>query len=140
MTILLSGFSICGKRLAKTLNRNIRYHAKEFMKDIDIMSMPSGWSCAQVQELQDEIKALEAKNGEFEKKLKELEDKEANKRIDLMSLASTHTKAVKHIATLEKKLEIAYEALEKINLGELEYGEIYERIDEALSKIKSEGL
>lgn len=76
--------------------------------------------------------ALEAKNGELEKKLEAVEmvhSNYVNVSCDLYS-------------TLEKKLEIATDCLKELR-PVIEQGEDWELgkwIDEALSKIKSEGL
>jgi hypothetical protein len=43
---------------------------------------------------------------------------------------------VEEIKDLEEKLNTALMAMEKVSEGQLEYGEIYEVIDGALSKIK----
>jgi len=37
---------------------------------------------------------------------------------------------------LESKLQVAVEVMERINIGDLEYGEIYEELSMALKKIK----
>ena len=77
-------------------------------------------------------KELEAKNGELEKKLEAVEmvhSNYVNVSCDLYS-------------TLEKKLEIATDCLKELR-PVIEQGEDWELgkwIDEALSKIKSEGL
>lgn len=40
------------------------------------------------------------------------------------------------IKDLEAKLQVAVEVMERINIGDLEYGEIYEELSMALKKIK----